>query len=454
MDVTVTVINPNCTSAEAEETVFTSDQFPIIIGRSANCNLTLKDKDKYISSKHAELSLTNSTLTLTDLSSNGTWLNKSESPLGKGNSVPVTESDVISIGEYRLSIRLTEETGNDFQFDSDPFAALNDLSSSEKQTEENRKELGTAGKSNTDPEPDPFRGLEENANSIPELLKPDDHLQRLREKGIGPNDWPPPNQSTTDDLISDARPDLSQNTPDNKKPSEDDGWPDWTGLIPEPSDAIPRSTTQTLKTEKSSNKDHGDTLDSLLLGAGLNPADFASIDRNELAHHIGGILNRSTKSMMLLLRSRDEIKSAMRTDVTLLAARNNSPLKFSVDVEDALKKLLTPSADNGFTESNKAIDKGLHDIKIHQLAMLEAMRSALRIALSHFNPEILERKTREANPVASTLPLAREAKLWEQFQMRYDQITRDAVDDFSDLFGRELKKAYEKSVKELKRSGP
>ena len=44
--------------------------------------------------------------------------------------------------------------------------------------------------------------------------------------------------------------------------------------------------------------------------------------------------------MILLLRSRDEIKNAMRADVTLLAANNNNPLKFSTSVESALEKIV------------------------------------------------------------------------------------------------------------------
>ena len=155
--------------------------------------------------------------------------------------------------------------------------------------------------------------------------------------------------------------------------------------------------------------------------------------------------------MMLLLRSRDEIKNAMRADVTLLGAKGNSPLQFSITPEDALRKLLTPSPASGFADSNKALEKGLNDIKIHQLAMLEAMRAALQIALSHFDPESIAERVRDTSPLASSLPLAREAKLWEQFQSRYNEIRREAVDDFSDLFGRELRKAYEKSVEDFKR---
>ena len=187
-----------------------------------------------------------------------------------------------------------------------------------------------------------------------------------------------------------------------------------------------------------------------MASAGLDPQNFTTVNKQELAGHIGRILNRSTQSMMLLLRSRDEIKNAMRTEVTLLAPQGNNPLKFSISVEQALESLLTPSSNNGFTDGEKAIDKGLEDIKIHQLAMLEAMRSALQIALSHFDPEVIEQHSKENNPLASSLPLAKEAKLWEHFHSRFNAIKRETVDDFSDLFGRELRKAYEKTVEELK----
>ena len=111
-----------------------------------------------------------------------------------------------------------------------------------------------------------------------------------------------------------------------------------------------------------------------------------------------------------------------------------------------------PSETTGFESAEKAIEKGLQDIKIHQLAMLEAMRSALQIAMSQFDPASLEQYAKNNHPVTSNLPLASKAKLWELFQARYSEIKREAVDDFSDLFGRELRKAYEHSVGQLEES--
>jgi len=453
----------------ANSSSVTFDTFPISIGRSSLCDLTLDDETRYVSSQHAELSCKDSAIILTDTSLNGTFLNQSPSSIGKGNTTVLSDGDVLYIGDYELQLRVSPRSTDtssaivstpdfDNPFSDDPFSD-DDRSTPDMQ---NHSDLilgdtndQSQAASTLDSEAGYVIGRVNDASHIQPTLK-DDHLLDLNEEDTEPADWTDEPNSMTDGSIDLLVPDTNKanaDTDESNGTTNDGSWDEWINSINSSTPDTPSHPPKAPeKPQMSTKRNSDDVLGALLTGAGLNPSDFASLDSTELANHIGSILNRSTQSMMLLLRSRDEIKSAMRADVTLLGSVNNSPLRFSVSVEDALKKLLTPSTDSGFTESNQAIEKCLHDIKVHQLAMLEAMRSALHIALSHFEPEKLEQKTRETSPVASTLPLAREAKLWEQFQLHYHELKQDTVDDFSNQFGKELKKAYEKSVSELKPS--
>ncbi|MEM7257307.1 MAG: type VI secretion system-associated FHA domain protein TagH [Pseudomonadota bacterium] len=441
----ITARSSNSAAPVAQEHSFES--FPVTIGRSPDCEVTLPDDNKYVSSRHAEISLADNALFITDTSANGTFINGAAAPIGRGTRSPLNDGDTLSMGEFTLQVTIQLPVQPAAVASDDPFADIPTNLPSQA------KAQGTA-------HDDPFAGLENITPADNSPAKTDDHIDRLEDIGIGPSAW---DSQPVDDPFTTSPVGSANSSNSGAAAADDDDWAGWVGSLPSdpapppPAGKAPSASTNAASpaadnAQSASTTGQSDALQALLHSAGLNPAEFAGLDQVALGTHIGSILNKSTLSMMLLLRSRDEIKNAMRADVTLLGAQGNSPLQFSITPEDALKKLLTPSATSGFADANKALDKGLSDIKIHQLAMLEAMRSALQIALSHFDPETIEQHARDNSPLASSLPLAREAKLWEQFQGRYNEIKRETVNDFSDLFGRELRKAYEKSVEDLKRS--
>mgnify|MGYP000069390429 FL=1 len=44
----------------------------------------------------------------------------------------------------------------------------------------------------------------------------------------------------------------------------------------------------------------------------------------------------------------------------------------------------------------------------------------------------------------------RKARCWEQFSALYQEIAREAEDDFQELFGREFVRAYEEQIARLR----
>ena len=53
--------------------------------------------------------------------------------------------------------------------------------------------------------------------------------------------------------------------------------------------------------------------------------------------------------------------------------------------------------------------------------------------------------------LASLLPNARQAQCWQQFVELYSTLSREAEDDFQDLFGREFGRAYEQHIARQRR---
>lgn len=76
------------------------------IGRSDSNDWVLPDTDRILSSKHAEISFITGRFFVVDQSTNGTFINDSEVPLGGGNNYPLSEGDIINCGEYQLKVSL------------------------------------------------------------------------------------------------------------------------------------------------------------------------------------------------------------------------------------------------------------------------------------------------------------------------------------------------------------
>ena len=155
---------------------------------------------------------------------------------------------------------------------------------------------------------------------------------------------------------------------------------------------------------------------------------------------------------MVLLQSRAEMKNAIRSDVTTLERSNNNPLKFSYSAEDALSKMLGERAAGGFLDADQALAQAAEELKIHQLAMLEGMKAAMKSILLQFDPQRLTGHLQKSGSISANIPITREAKLWELFCEQYDAIREEAERDFTDFFGREFRKAYEKRIRELGRT--
>lgn len=76
------------------------------IGRSDSNDWILPDTERILSSQHAEISFITGRYFVVDQSTNGTFINDSDVPLGGGNNYPLSEGDIINCGEYQLKVSL------------------------------------------------------------------------------------------------------------------------------------------------------------------------------------------------------------------------------------------------------------------------------------------------------------------------------------------------------------
>ena len=79
------------------------------IGRSLECDWPLPDSKRYISSRHALIDYQGGAYHLVDLSRNGTYINGSNAPVGKGNTQRLYDGDIIRLGEFVITASISPD---------------------------------------------------------------------------------------------------------------------------------------------------------------------------------------------------------------------------------------------------------------------------------------------------------------------------------------------------------
>ncbi len=83
------------------------------IGRSKENTWRLADERKFLSRVQASVIFQNEKFYLIDKSSNGCFINQSNTPIGKGSSQELKNNDIIRMGEYELQVNFVESSAVD-----------------------------------------------------------------------------------------------------------------------------------------------------------------------------------------------------------------------------------------------------------------------------------------------------------------------------------------------------
>lgn len=195
-------------------------------------------------------------------------------------------------------------------------------------------------------------------------------------------------------------------------------------------------------------------LQAFFAGAGIEPGQSLALTP-QLMNLIGRLLRESTQGTLDLLQARTLTKREIQAEMTMIAPKENNPLKFSPDVEAALTHLLMPRGQGGqgFMQPVQAMQDAYDDLRIHQFGFMAGMRAALSAVLEHFSPDQLQQRLTQKTVFDSLFPMNHRAKLWDLFIEQYDTISREAQEDFHVMFGREFLRAYEAQIARLGKGG-
>jgi type VI secretion system protein ImpI len=190
------------------------------------------------------------------------------------------------------------------------------------------------------------------------------------------------------------------------------------------------------------------SLDDVLRGAGLDPAQVSMSP--EVAHQLGEVLRIVVAGTMDVLKARNDIRRELRLASTVLEARENNPLKFSADVDDALHKLLIQRA-AAYLGTVAAFREAFGDIRCHQIALLKSVGAAFDHMLAKFDPKSLESELGLPPGRSGVLGLVAKDKTWESYIKHYAELVADREGSYRRLFGEEWARSYEKELELQKR---
>ena len=412
------------------------DSGVMAIGRSNENDWILPDPERLVSAQHCVIQYKDGRYYLTDNSTNGVELVNAGIRLRRGNSEPLQDGELIRIGDYEIQARI--DSGVKVT-DSSPFAG-GDSNSFEAL-------MGRQGAVVNAPLPTPviapqFQGASA-MDTLPDLF---DFLT--------PTAVPPPTQP---DHVPAEQHDFRPPTPVAEPPVPvmsgsviPEDWdllgeapapvisPPTPVVVPEPPSVLPVVEPPLAVADAA----QPDLLQAFLRGAGLDQLRLDKAQAEAQMESIGRSYRLMVEGLIDVLRARSSLKGEFRMQQTTIQPVENNPLKFAPNADEALLLLLR-HGNQAFMAPDLAVRDSFDDLRAHQLAVMAGVEAAIKHLLTRFEPAQLEERMGKPGGLSSLFNGSRQAQYWQQFTELYNSISREAQEDFQDLFGREFSRAYE-----------
>ena len=179
---------------------------------------------------------------------------------------------------------------------------------------------------------------------------------------------------------------------------------------------------------------------SLLRGLGVPDLSLQGPVDEKSMELIGRLLREMTACTVEMLRLRAQAKSSIHAEMTIIGPRAVNPLKAAWDVEVALRHLLAPERAD-LMSPVRAVSDAYDDLRAHDRGLAAGIQAALSSLLARFSPGAFEERL-QGGALDRFLPANRKARQWELLLEIYEDLARDAKEDFWSMFEREFRRAY------------
>ena len=407
MMLTLTIRNPELLQGgQAAELVINKGE--ATIGRSSGCDWSLPDPDKIISSKHCTISFSDEAYTLTDLSTNGTFLNGSVERLPAPHTIQ--NGDVLQIGRYQIQAELSEETHVDAAAEAEAEAAA---AAAAAEAAAAAAAAAPPPPATVAPEPVAAAPAEETLSNHTMFIPTEKLWAEVTGNDV---DW------DRGGFGGGGAPAATPWQPSGDAPGGEVG-------------AAGGGDVERLVT-------------AFIEQAGLGGREIPNRSPDMILR-AARLMKLLVSGLVVMVEARARAKSQMGAEATALSFEGNNPIKFARTPEQALARLLSPP-ERGFMEGEPAIEDAFIDLQAHQVATLKAMQGALRTALNRFSPDAIRRRAELKGIFARILPTARDAALWQNYEREFGLVAEESDEAFLEVFAKQFRKAYEEQTLKAK----
>jgi type VI secretion system protein len=414
------------------------------IGRGTDNEWILPDPERYLSGKHARVDFRAGAYVLVDTSSNGTYVNGAQVPLGKYHDYALKDGDYVRIGEYELLVSIDQT--NDFPPEESAIIAYDGQSPSSAAKKSTANDLGAdldlslllePSNSNVSTADSGVRPRDAYGQSLP----PVDHPASAEPAGTP---WHMMTRPLKVETLLGAAAGAPAGVPRSALPNESassaPNAPSGPSAPSAPSPSMSRSQSLSLY-----EGDFDIGLSSFCRGAGIDPKSVTPDARSAALQLAGQLLRESVLGLMDLNQGRNEFRNKFRI-ATPPAETSDSPLNFSKGVDEALVRLLTTVSTRA--GSVEAIRQNFRELKAQNTAALVATRAAFEEFLSRVNPKELEERFDRAGK-RGVFGGQSKAKYWELYTELFSGLAQRPADGFPHAFTETFAKAYEAKLRVL-----
>lgn len=476
------------------------EQGAITIGRDPTNAWCLPDPGRVLSKQHCLIEKFQDRYKLTDTSTNGVFINGDTQPVGRDNSVILNSGDIIRLSDYEVSVKIEEtQSAPESQFEpiqepvqpviQTPPPAPASVSFSEGDDWKAMLEGGAPAVQQDTSDPQVQRAVDvpdiaqshydapSVGMSIPEDwgVQTDSIEQPIPEPvgmpsaepanpipeppPMGGHSGPIPDNFMVQSGVTEQVPDFDDTPVQNTPPIVPETAPpqilqpsEQQAVSPPPAPAAVQPAPPVVPMQQEGmSAGTGQDLEAVaafLKGAGLDPALASNLAPQQMMMEVGGLFRKVTMGLMGVLAARGDIKSEFRLSQTMIKPVENNPLKFSLNIDEAMVALLTKKG-QGYMSADAAFDEAFEDLKGHQIAVLTGMQRALRSLLERLDPANIQGQEGEVSGVKKLLG-GQKAQYWDDFVLLYKTLFQKTEDDFQTVFGHEFAKAYEEQIRKQK----
>jgi type VI secretion system protein len=451
------------------------------IGRAQDNDWVLPDPDRYVSSHHVKVGFRGGKWVLEDTSTNGTFINGSDTPASLEGPYSLQDGDRLRLGDYELLVSIDDR--NDFPSDATgqlptPKRVRNGGKAPEPPDDLGEELditdlLGDSFLMN-DPTPAPAP-TKSGLKPDPFVLTDDLELPPPADPRAVAKPTPAATQGGFNSLLESLTQDEGERTvAHGKKP---DDWQMQTrpydrrtlealkpaALAPKPAAAptpppapakpaaAPTPAPVSRDPERSRRaSDHVDGgVDAFCRGAGIDPSALPSDAQVALLTLAGQLLRETVMGLTETLKVRSDVKDKMRLSQTMIQPAENNPLKFSPSVDEALLKLLAPHGSR-YLGPVEAIRDSFADLRAHHNSLMAAMQAGMDEFMNRIEPGELQERFDRGLKRGSLLGAANKMKYWDLYGEFYQALNQRNEQGLPIVFAEELARTYAEKAQKRK----